>query len=129
MKRVLIIDDDADFRSAIAHMLGSSGYICEETATAMSGLKKAREYRPDLIVLDVMMEDISAGFRFAKSFRDDETANGRRRVPILVLSNVQRITDLKFGQRVGGDLFPADAFLDKPVEKEVLLNKVIDLLA
>ena len=129
MAKILTIDDDPDIRAALVAILESADYECYEAATMRAGLIMIPEVRPDLILLDVMMEDISAGFRLARELRDAEQQQGGKRVPILMVSGVEKVTTLKFRDRVGTDTLPVDGFLDKPVEPAVLLRKVKELLA
>jgi acetate kinase len=127
-KRILIIDDDPDIRAAVNAILDSAGYDCFEAGTMKEGVGKVSGVRPDLILLDVMMEDISAGFRFARELRLAERKDPGRRTPIVMLTGVERLTNLKFQHRVGTDELPVDVFLEKPVEPGILLAKVRELL-
>jgi CheY-like chemotaxis protein len=92
------------------------------------GIKMVPEVEPDLIILDVMMEDISAGFRFAKELRAAEAGRTAKPVPILMVTGVEKVTDLTFHDRVGTEDLPVDGFLEKPVEPEVLLQKVSETI-
>jgi acetate kinase len=128
-KKILTIDDDPDIRAALVAILESANYKCYEAPTMKAALGMIPEIGPDLILLDVMMEDISAGFRLAKRLRDDERKRGGKRTPILMVTGVEKVTSLKFRDRVGTETLPVDGFLEKPVEPEVLLRKVRELLA
>lgn len=127
-KKILTIDDDPDIRTALTTILESEAYKCFEASTMREGLKMIPDVKPDLILLDVMMEDISAGFRLAKQLRDAEADTGTGRIPILMVTGVEKVTSLKFQDRVGTEALPVDGFLEKPVEPETLLQKVKDLL-
>jgi len=112
-----------------------------ETATAVdgaAGLAKAREARPDLIVLDLMMPKKS-GIRFLNEVKQDPALS---EIPIIVLSGATRVTgvDMKhylqeqpFKERKGkvsevaSDITP-DAYLDKPVDPAILVGTVKKLL-
>jgi CheY-like chemotaxis protein len=127
-EKILIVDDDPDFVSAITIVLERAGFHCVDTPNARLGLEKVDIVKPDLIILDVMMEDISAGFRFANTLRARERHMSAKQVPIIMITNVQKLTDLAFEERVGTQLLPVDVFLDKPVEPEILVKKVEKLL-
>ncbi len=127
-KRILAIDDDPDIHEYLAAVLGQAGYACFHANTMRQGIKMVSEVRPDLIILDVMMEDISAGFRFAKEVRSAEAGGTAKPVPILMVSGVEQVTDLTFHDRVGTGTMPVDGFLEKPVEPDVLLKKVSEMI-
>ncbi len=127
-RRILTVDDNPDMRETIAAVLETEGYRVYQAATMREGIEVAAQVLPDLILLDVMMEDISAGFRFAKELREAEKARGGRRIPILLVTGVETVTDLKFRDRVGTDTLPVDGFLEKPVDPDLLLEKVKALL-
>ena len=127
-RKILIIDDDPDIRKALTTILASADHRCYEASTMREGLKMIPDVRPDLILLDVMMEDISAGFRLARQLRDAEDDPLTGRIPILMITGVESVTSLKFRDRVGTEALPVDGFLPKPVEPETLLQKVEDLL-
>jgi acetate kinase len=125
---ILTVDDDPDVQDFMKMVLEAAGYTCFQATTMKQGIKMVPEVRPDLIILDIMMEDISAGFRFAKELRSVETGAGGKPIPILIVSAVEKVTDLKFQDRVGTDTLPVDGFLGKPVKPETLLKKVKDII-
>ena len=127
-KRILLIDDDPDIRQAFKAILESADYRCFDAGTMKQGIAMVAEAKPHLILLDVMMEDISAGFRFARKLREVEKGEGQERIPILMVTGVEKVTDLKFQDRVGTHELPVDGFLEKPVEPRILLRKVKELL-
>ena len=127
-RKILTIDDDPDFQAAITEILENADYERIQAQSMKKGLDLASCIKPDLIILDVMMEDISAGFRFAKILRDRETERGNGHIPILMVSSVQKIMELNVQKRTGTPLLPVDAFRDKPVDSKVLLNKVRALI-
>jgi CheY-like chemotaxis protein len=127
-KTILIIDDDADFRSAIRSTLEEAGYQILEAASTGQGRCMLSETRPDLILLDIMLEDISSGFRFLREIRNHAAQNGEKNIPILMISAIKELTDLDFHSRGGTELLPVDAFLDKPVLPENLIKQVQKLI-
>lgn len=66
---ILCIDDDPDFLDTIRLILETSGYLMEEADSAEVGLKKYKETQPDLIIVDLMMEEIDSGTGFVKELR------------------------------------------------------------
>ena len=63
---ILCIDDDQDVLDALRMFLESKGYIMFDAATAEDGLKVYKKEEPDFIIVDLMMEEVDAGRKFAK---------------------------------------------------------------
>jgi CheY-like chemotaxis protein len=83
-KRVILcIDDDPDVLSVLQILLESEGYGFAGAATAEEGLRVYREVQPDLIIVDLMMEEIDAGTSFVK-----ELQRLGNRKPVFLLSSV-----------------------------------------
>jgi CheY-like chemotaxis protein len=80
--------------------------------------------KPDLIILDEMLEDLSAGFRFAKKLWERERKTNHIHIPIIMITNIQKVTGLDFKNHIGTPLLSIDGFLEKPVEPEQLLKKI-----
>ncbi|MGB8227378.1 MAG: response regulator [Sedimentisphaerales bacterium] len=66
---IMVIDDDPDFLQAMSLFLEANGYIAAEAKSAEDGLKIYKKVKPDLILVDLMMEEIDAGTNFAKELR------------------------------------------------------------
>lgn len=122
MAKILLIDDDADFTEAVKIVLERNGYDVVSSATRESGMEAVKKETPDLIILDVMMEQPDDGFTLAHDLRKDGV-----KTPILMLSSVGTVTGMTFDK--DSDMVPVDAFEEKPIRPEVLLNKVKELLA
>lgn len=127
-KKILLVDDDPDFRSAVRTILNKADYECIEASSANAGLISVMEESPDLILLDIMMEDISSGFRFLKERREIESQNKEDHIPILIMTSIQRMTDLDFEERIHGMIQPADDFVNKPVSSEQLIEIVENMI-
>ncbi len=113
---LLIVDDEPSIRSLLTQELGQAGYRTLEAANGAEALSLARRYRPDLILLDVMMPDIS-GFDVTRVLKTDPATAS---IPILILSIIE---DRQRGLTLG-----ADAYLTKPVESDRLLDTIASLL-
>lgn len=129
MAHLMIIDDDEDFASAAATVLRDAGHsveVCLDQATATARLGAMR---PDLIILDVMFpESDSAGFDMARAIRH-YTAN-LEGVPVLMVTAVNARYPLGFSARdIDDQWLPVSDFLEKPVDLDVLRNRVQALLA
>jgi two-component system nitrogen regulation response regulator NtrX len=66
---ILVVDDDPDIRYALKVVLEGNGYVVAEAATAEQGLRVYKDSQPDLIILDLMMEEVDAGVAFVKELR------------------------------------------------------------
>lgn len=129
--KILMIDDDVNLVNVIKLVLESKGYIFNCAYSAAEGMTKIKEFCPDLIILDVIMEDFVAGFRVVSQLRTcDENSEYFQYsdIPILMLSSVTTKTNLDFEHKVGTALLPVDAFIEKPVKPAELLKKIEELI-
>ena len=124
-KRILVVDDDEDFQTATRTVLTGAGYVVADCTNARDAMAKVREFRPDLIVLDVMMETGTAGFSVSYEVRKDPTFAP---TPILMVTAIHQHTPLRFSPETDGEYLPVQKLLDKPVPAEVLLKEVALLL-
>lgn len=127
---ILIIDDDPDMAEALRMPLEASGYEVAHAASGRVGLNMVKELKPDLIILDVMMETTTEGFQVSLTLRSpdaDSPYANYRHIPILMLTSIHSTTPLRFGP--DQDYLPVDAFIDKPIDPDELLAKVGDLLS
>jgi CheY-like chemotaxis protein len=132
MKKILMIDDDVNLVQVIKMVLEAKGYQFAEAHSASEGLQKIKEVHPDLIILDVIMEDFVAGFRVVSELRTKPPGSeysAFSKIPILMLTSVTAKTNMNFSERVGTSLLPVDSFVEKPVKPAELLEKIEDLLS
>jgi CheY-like chemotaxis protein len=130
--RIFMVDDDTYLVQVVQWVFEAEGYEFQTAHSAKDALEKVDSVSPDLIILDVMMEDVVAGFRVLNALRDgdDKPRNEKyAKVPILMFTSIQQRTKMKFSHDAGTALLPIDAFLEKPVQPKALLEKVADLLA
>ena len=66
---ILCVDDDPDIRESLRVILEANGYVVEEAASAEEGIKVNKKVSPDLIILDLMMEEIDAGTSFVTELK------------------------------------------------------------
>lgn len=119
-KKILIVDDDGDVIDALTMVLEGNGYQVASTLTASNALEKAREEKPDLILLDVMFpEDPSKGFELSRNFHSDPAV---RDIPVVILSAINIKFDLGFSNKsIDDDWLPVKEFIEKPVEPDKLI--------
>ena len=124
--KILIVDDDADFASAIRAILESENYTVITASDTAEGMEKIRTEKPDLAILDVMMNTWQDGFDMSRELKNNPEF---KNMPILMLTGAKDKTGIDFKSAVGDpDWLPVDGFLDKPVEPEQLLSKIKELL-
>ncbi len=117
---ILCIDDDQDFLDSIRMVLEAHGYIMEEAVSAETGLRKYKETKPDLLIVDLMMEEVDSGTNFVKELRLlGNTA------PIYMLSSAG---DELFMTTNYTDLGLAGVF-QKPIQPDILLSTLKEKLA
>ena len=128
MAYVMLVDDDADFAGATAKVLRGDGHEVQIELDIDSAVARMLERPPDLLVLDVMFpEDDSAGFQLARRMRHENEK--LRTVPILMLTAINAKFPLGFGPGDVDDVWlPVDGFLEKPIDLDVLRNKVATML-
>jgi CheY-like chemotaxis protein len=122
MKRtILVIDDDIDLVEIIRLTLESEGYGVSDAQNGARGLDLAREQKPDLILLDVMMGEIDEGFQVAYELRKGDNT---RDIPIIMLTAVADQTGYAFDPEKDSDFLPVDEYLEKPVSPRRLVDLV-----
>ena len=130
MAKILIIDDDPDMVLAVRLCLRGAGHEVFDASNSEKGLRMLGEVKPDLIILDVMMDTTTEGFQTALQLRSPDPAAplaAYSHIPIVMLTALHTTTDLRFGP--DQDYLPVDAFIDKPIEPDKLVSTVNALLA
>ena len=129
--KILMIDDDVNLVSVFRLVSEQKGYEFHSAGSAAEGLRAIEAVEPDLIILDVIMEDFVAGFRVVSELRADPRSRYARfsRVPIIMLTSVTSKTQVDFAERVGTALLPVDAFVEKPVKPGEMLATIESVLA
>ena len=128
-KKILIIDDDPDFREAITPVLQSVPYEVITASNPKEGREKVLSEKPDLILLDIMMDSIFDGFSLCHSIKTSKEFKESKDTPIIFVSAVKEKTGSRFqfsGTEQG--LAGPDDYLDKPIKPDVLLDRVSKLL-
>lgn len=121
-KTILLVDDDDVFVEAVTAVLEGQ-YSVRRAANGTEGLQMISEERPDLVILDVMMDFLSEGFEVARKLRKDpETAD----LPIIMLTGVDQVYNVRM--EVDESWVPCDKYLEKPVAPGELIQHVAEVL-
>ncbi|MFH1360203.1 MAG: response regulator [Candidatus Omnitrophota bacterium] len=118
-QKILVVDDEEHIVKVVANRLKASGYDVITAADGLSALSSAREQKPDLIILDIMLPKMD-GYKVCRMLKFDENY---KHIPIIIFTARIQDSDEKTGYEVG-----ADAYLTKPFESQVLLAKIEELL-
>lgn len=120
MKLIVVIDDDPDILETTELILTANDYQVIKASNPDDGYKIVIENSPDLIILDVMMDEPDDGFFLAQKFRREKITT-----PILMYTSISKTVGMEYGS---SDMVPVDEFVEKPISSEELLSKVKNLL-
>jgi DNA-binding response OmpR family regulator len=118
-KRILIVDDEEDLRKMLRFRLESVGYEVDEAIDGQEGLDKARSCIPDLMILDLMLPKLD-GYKVCRMLKFDERY---KHMPIIMFTARAQKRDEQLSREMG-----ADAYITKPFEPHLLLEKIKELL-
>lgn len=119
MAKILVVDDDPDFVSATKIILEKNNHEVIAAASGDAGYQRALNDKPDLVILDVIMDTVLDGLSVSQRMHDDPAL---RNIPIIMVTSIAN-TDY-------AELFPTDeyihinAFLSKPISADELLRQV-----
>jgi twitching motility two-component system response regulator PilH len=115
IKNVLVVDDSPTDTHLITEMLKKNGYTVFTATSGEDGISKAKQSRPDLILMDIVMPGMS-GFEATRAIaKDPETAG----IPVIICSTKGQETDKAWGLRQG-----AKDYVVKPVSERALIEKI-----
>ena len=111
-KTILVVDDDPDVHFFCKSVLEAEGYRVQTASSGAAGVALAKSIKPDLIILDIMMERIDTGYSVARQLGKE--------IPILMFSSMLNPSDEIFDS----DAVPYRDAIRKPIAAETLLAKV-----
>ncbi len=123
--KILIVDDDPAFVEATTAILKSDSYKVEAAYDKEKAMEKIKREKPDLILLDVMMQRLDDGFTMCYKLKHDPEL---KPIPVLMITGVTKKTGLKFSPQTDGEYLEADDYVDKPIKAAELLKRVKKLL-
>ena len=114
-KKILVVDDEPQLLEMVQIRLEAANYEVITAADGQEGLEKARNEKPDLIVLDLMLPKLD-GYRVCRMLKFDEKY---KNIPIILFTARAQDSDRQMGKEVG-----ADVYITKPFDSEVLLAEI-----
>ena len=125
-KKLLMIDDDPDFVEGIISILKTAGYEVDAKYNPKEGFKALETGKYDLLLLDIMMGRGAEGVMIARKMRKDPKL---RKMPVLIITGIrEQIAYLFPGSAVSPHFVEVDELVEKPVEPQLLLDRVSALL-
>jgi CheY-like chemotaxis protein len=122
--KVLLVDDDPDLISAFEAILYSRDYQVVSAMNKSDALRRLETSQPDIVILDVMMEEEHDGFELAREFKKKYPE-----LPVIMLTGISEVTGVNFRAAAADpDWLPADEYLDKPVSPDELIRTIEELL-
>lgn len=119
MANILIVDDSPTDVHVMTTMLEKHGYTVSSAENAEDGIEKAKQEKPDLVIMDVILPGMN-GFQATRALSKDSETSG---IPIIIVSTKNMETDRVWGLRQG-----AKDYLAKPFKERELVVKINDLL-
>ncbi|CAN5828848.1 N/A [soil metagenome] len=115
MAKILVIEDKAGVRDSIVDILNAEDFIVDSAANGEEGLRQIHEFKPDLVICDIMMPVLD-GFGVLKQIRQDP---GLATLPFVFLTAKAERVDFRDGMDLG-----ADDYLTKPFTRDDLLRMI-----
>lgn len=114
-KKILVIEDEATLQKALMEALTQESYDVLSALDGLRGLEMAREEKPDLILLDIILPKMD-GFEVLKELKKDESVS---EIPIIILTNLSNMSDIQKTLDLGATtyLVKADFHLKDVLEK------------
>ncbi len=125
---ILLVDDDDDFLEINRHILEPRGYRVACTSDPKAAWAQMQQEKPALLITDLMMTNLDAGFSLSRQVKQDPRFAD---IPIIIATAVTSQIGLDFRPRTPAELaaMHVDAYFDKPIPPQQLLDKVAELLA
>jgi CheY-like chemotaxis protein len=127
--KIMVIDDDPDFRAAVTSILESALYEVVSASSPGEVKEKIFAEKPNLILLDIMMDSLFDGFSLCHNIKTSKEYKDFNETPIIFISAVKEMTGSRF-QFKGDDqgMVGPDDYIDKPVKPADLISRIERLL-
>lgn len=118
-KKILIADDNENIREALTYLLEDEGYAISLAKDGSDTLKKVREFRPDILFLDIMMPEMN-GYEVCRIIKNDPEL---KKTYVIMLTAKGQVVEQERGREVG-----ADEYIVKPFSPMEILTKIKNIL-
>lgn len=118
--KILVVDDSATIVTIIKDVLQKEGYEVEEAFDGVVALEKAKTWKPDLILLDIVMPEMD-GYAVLKQLRRDAPAGDPNYIPVIIMTTRDKMRGLV-------ELEGIEGFIVKPFRRSELLSKLQEVL-
>ena len=118
IKRILVVDDSPTERHIMTQLLQGAGYEVSTAEGGDEGVERAKQIKPDLVIMDVIMPGTN-GFQATRALARDEAT---KTIPVIICTTKSQETDKLWGMRQG-----AQDYVTKPVDGPALLAKIAAL--
>jgi CheY-like chemotaxis protein len=115
-KKILLVDDEKNLRILVKEVLSEGGYTVRTVASGVECLKKLKTFRPDLIIMDMMMPKMS-GYDTIKEIRKDPK-NDDIRIVVLTVSKVAEAAKFQLSK------YNVSDYINKPFDNEELIKRL-----
>ncbi|MBL4569656.1 MAG: response regulator [Alcanivorax sp.] len=119
MAKILVVDDSPTQLTNLVKIVQGEGHEVITATNGMEGIEKAREEKPDLILMDVVMPELNGFQATRKITRDPDT----EQIPVILVTTKDQETDKVWGQRQG-----AVGYIIKPPKEAELIAKINEVL-
>jgi two-component system alkaline phosphatase synthesis response regulator PhoP len=114
--RVLLIDDDEDFRSSVRSFLEARNFDVFEATSGRAGLKAIPRCVPHVIVVDIMMDSDDDGYGVTYSLKNLAEYGEFRHTPVIMVSSIEESPDERFAMSPEAELIRPDRYLTEPLD-------------
>ena len=125
LPKIIIVDDDPDFVDATRMILESNDYEVITASNREEAMDKIVNLKPDLVLLDIMMDRMDDGFTICYKLKHDPKL---KHIPVFTISSITEKTGFKFNPKTDGEFFEADDYATKPLEPKMLISRIKTLL-
>ena len=125
-KRILIVDDEPDQITTVGAVLEELDYDIQGAQSVEEAEAAVQANKPDLIILDVMMGELDSGIQLCQKLKG---APDTKDIPIIMVTGIREKMGMSFSPDSDGDYLPADAYMEKPVHPQDLIERVKKLLS
>jgi DNA-binding response OmpR family regulator len=127
--KILVIDDDPDFRAAVTPILKSANYDVIMAANPKEAKEKIFSDKPDLILLDIMMDSLFDGYSLCHAIKTSAEYAAFKQTPIIFVSAVKEVAGSRFQFKADEQgMVGPDDYIDKPVKPDDLVARIERLL-